>query len=277
MQNLQLSFHGTFALKKEDLLKILHAAQEEQGLKDSRQGLMDRTGLGNEKVLRIKSWAIRSGFVQNNKLSSEGTLIIAKDPYLESPLTDWFMHFYLSFGDNGLKQPPDTPSNWGGWTWFVYNFLPEHRSFTQDELVGYASTVFPEETTKKLTKNLKILLRAYTETYALAGCRYLYTQGDEYISGQSWQPNEYLTGYFLAKIWERDYPGQTSVLTEAILSHKLSLTAALGITLSSLQERFNALEALRIIEQRREVAPFQILPRWDSPLELLEQAYDYNN
>ncbi|NEQ47456.1 MAG: DUF4007 family protein [Leptolyngbya sp. SIOISBB] len=277
MSGLRLSFHGTFALKKEDVLKILQAAQEKQGLKDSRQGLMDRTGLGNEKVLRIKSWAIRAGLVQDDKLSPEGAFILAKDPYLESPLTDWFMHFYLSFGDNGLAAPPDNPAAWGGWTWFVYSFLPEHRRFTQDELVGYASTVFPEETTKKLTKNLKILLRAYTETYALSGCRYLYTEGDEYISGQGWQSNEYLMGYFLAKIWERDYPGQTSVLTEAILSHKLSLAAALGISTDTLQERFNALEVLGIIEQRREVPPFQILPRWDSPLELLEQAYDRNN
>ena len=274
MPKLQLSFHTTFALKKDDLLKILKAASEENGLDDSLENLMERTGLGNKKVGPMKSWAIRAGFVQDDKLSPEGALILEKDPYLESPLTDWFMHFYLSFGDNGLTTPPDNPADWGGWAWFVYSFLPEHRSFTHDELVGYASTVFPEETTKKLTKNLKILLRAYTETYALSGCRYLYTEDDDYVSGQGWQPNEYLTGYFLAKIWERDYPGQTSVLTEAILSHKLGLAAALGISTDTLQERFNALEVLGIIEQRREVPPFQILPRWDSPLELLEAAYD---
>lgn len=33
MPDLQLSFHGTFALKKDDVLKILQAAQESQGLK----------------------------------------------------------------------------------------------------------------------------------------------------------------------------------------------------------------------------------------------------
>ena len=277
MPKLQLSFHTTFALKKDDVLKILTAASEAQGLDDSLDNLMERTGLGNKKVGPMKSWAIRAGLVSGDRLTPEGELILTKDPYLQSPITDWYMHFYLSFGDNGLATLPDNPADWGGWTWFVYSFLPEHRSFTQNELVGYASTIFPEETTQKLTKNLKILLRAYTETYALSGCRYLYTEGDEYVSGQGWQPNEYLTGYFLAKIWERDYPGQTSVLTEAILSHKLSLAAALGISTDTLQERFNALEVLGIIEQRREVPPSQILPRWDSPLELLEQAYDRNN
>lgn len=277
MPALQLSFHGTFALKKEDILKILQAAQESQGLKDTREGLMNRTGLGNEKVLRIKSWAIRAGLVSGDRLTPEGKLILAKDPYLQSPITDWYMHFYLSFGDNGLAPPPVNPADWGGWTWFIYSFLPEHRSFTHNELIGYASTVFPEETTQKLTKNLKILLRAYIETYALSGCRYLYAEGDSYISGQALQPNKYLIGYFLSKIWERDYPAQTSVLTEAILSHKLSLANVLGILPDALQDRLNALEVLGIIDQRREVPPFQILPRWDSPLELLEAAYDRQN
>lgn len=276
MPKLQLSFHTTFALKKDDLLKVLNAASESQGLDDSLENLMQRTGLGNKKVGPTKSWAIRSGLVSDGRLSPAGKLILSQDPYLESPLTDWFMHFYLSLGDNGLASPPDNPADWGGWTWFVYSFLPEHSSFTQDELIGYASTVFPEETTKKLTKNFKILLRAYTETYALSGCRYLYTQGNEYITGQGRQPNEYLIGYFLAKIWERDYPGQTSVLTEAIMSHKLSLAAALDILPDALQDSFNALEVLGIIEQRREVPPFQVLPRWDSPIDLLERAYDRN-
>ena len=64
------------------------------------------------------------------------------------------------------------------------------------------------------------------------------------------------------------------MLTEAILSHKLSLANVLGISPEVLQERLNALEVLGIIDQRREVPPFQILPRWDSPLDLLEKAYD---
>lgn len=69
MYDLQLSFHGTFALRKEDLLKILKVASQEAGLKGSRQDLMDKTSLGNEKVLRIKSWAVRCGLVQGDRKS----------------------------------------------------------------------------------------------------------------------------------------------------------------------------------------------------------------
>ena len=35
MPELQLSFHGTFALKKEDVLRMLKAATGEQGINDS--------------------------------------------------------------------------------------------------------------------------------------------------------------------------------------------------------------------------------------------------
>lgn len=108
MPKLQLSFHTTFALKKDDVLKILTAANEAQGLDSSLDNLMERTGLGNKKVGPMKSWAIRSGLVRNNHLTPEGKIILAKDPYLQSPITDWYMHFYLSFGDNGLATPQTT-------------------------------------------------------------------------------------------------------------------------------------------------------------------------
>jgi hypothetical protein len=41
-----------------------------------------------------------------------------------------------------------------------------------------------------------------------------------------------------------------------------------------LQDQLNILETYNIIEQRRAVPPFQIIPRWDDPLTLLEKAYD---
>ncbi|MFN5923142.1 MAG: hypothetical protein ACK466_04875 [Pseudanabaena sp.] len=55
MSELNLSFHATFALKKEDVLRIIKAAEEEKGVKDSQENLMAKTGLGNKKVSPIKS------------------------------------------------------------------------------------------------------------------------------------------------------------------------------------------------------------------------------
>ena len=273
MPALQLSFNGTFALKKEDLLKILQVAQDDIGLNDNRQGLMNRTGLGNEKVLRIKSWAKRSGLVNDQTLTPEGQIVVAQDPYLNSPVTDWLMHFYLSFGDQGLRQPPNSPADWGGWTWFVYEFLSQHPTFTKNELVGQASTVF-EDTRQKLDKNLKYVLRAYTEDEALSGIQYLQlVDKDKYSAETPELPSPYLMGYCLALLWQRDFTESTSILTQNLWEQYLGFATVFNLSESQFQKALNDLEYANILEQRREVPPFQLIRRWQNPLDLLEKAY----
>lgn len=277
MAKLQLSFHGTFAFKKEDIIKIIQAASEEKGLNDCLDNLMQRTGLGNRKVGPMTSWSSRAGLVKNKDLTLEGKIVWQFDSRLESNITDWLMHFYLSFGDKGIEKTPDEPGDWGGWTYFVYNFLPQHLTFSSEELRQHSESVFIEEKSKSLTKNFRILLRAYTERQALASCQFLQKlEADKFQAGKAITPNPYLIGYFLAKLWERDFGEQTSVLTESILEQKMGLAPVLGIVSSELQEHLNALEAYGIIEQRRTVPPFQIVRRWDNPLNLLEKAYVNN-
>ena len=274
MPKLQLSFHTSFALKKEDIIKVIQAAAEEKGLADTTEGLMARTSLGNQKVGPMKSWAIRTGLVSGNYLSPEGKIVLEKDVYLESNITEWLMHFYLSFGDKGLQSPPDDPAQWGGWSYFVYTFLPQHSTFTGDDLLHHSVLVFDQEIPKNLLKKFRFVLRAYTESQALASCKFLTLEKDQYLAGYARLPNPYLVGYFLAKLWERDFKDEGSVLTESILNHKMGLAPALGVKAEVLQEQLNALEAYGIIEQRRAVPPFQVIPRWDKPLALLEKAYD---
>lgn len=273
MAKLQLHFNGNFPFKKEEISRILQAATEEKGLDDDLQSLMDRTSLGNAKVGRIKSWAIRAGLIQNNRPSPEGKLLWRLDPYLESNITDWLLHFYLTFGEKGLQQPPDNPADWGGWSYFVYTFLPEHNTFTSDELLFHSVPVFEEER-KIIATRMKFVLRAYTEPQALASCKFINLEENQYLAGSARLPNPYLVGYFLAKLWERDFQGEGSVLTESILNHKMGLAPLLGVKAEALQEQLNTLEAYGIIEQRRAVPPFQAIPRWDKPLALLEKAYD---
>ncbi len=273
MPKLQLSFHTTFALKKEDLLKILQATAEEKGLDDTLEGLINRTGLGNRKVGPMKSWAVRSGLISDKRLSPEGEIVCRLDPYLKSNVTDWLMHFNLSFGDKRLKQPPDNFADWGGWSYFVYTFLPQYSTFTMDELLQHSASVFEEEASKNLTKNFRIVLRAYTELEALASCKFVQTiEEDKFIAGNASIPNPYMIGYLLAKLWERD-GDTTSVLTDDVLQQRMGLAPVLGIGSEALQKHLDTLEAFAIIEQRRTVSPAQIIRRWDNPLSLLEKAY----
>jgi hypothetical protein len=54
----------------------------------------------------------------------------------------------------------------------------------------------------------------------------------------------------------------------------MGLGPVLGLDKTGVQEELNRLESLGIIEQRRAVPPFQVVPRWTTPLDLLEKAYD---
>ncbi len=273
MSKIQLSFHGTFALKKEDLLKIIGIANDAKGLNDSREGLMNRTGLGNEKVLRIKAWAMRSGLVTDSTFSPEGKIVWKYDPQLQSSITDWLMHFHLSLGDKGLQPTPSKPSDWGGWTYLIYEFLPQNRAFTSENLTYEASAYF-DDGERLITKNFRYALRAYIESDALAACEILTSPSkDKFLSGNPRLPNSNMIGYLLAKLWQRDFGNQTSVNTDDILNHPMGLAKVLSIDPETCQSQLNALEAKGIIEQRRTVSPFQVIRRWDDPLELLEEAY----
>ena len=275
MPELQLSFHTTFALKKEDVLRMLKAATEEQGINDNQENLMSRTGLGNKKVSPIKSWSIRSGLCDRatGKLTPQGEIAYKLDPYLESPVTDWLMHFYLTFGDNGLNPPPEDPADWGGWTWFVYTFLSQRKTFTRQELESYAGSIFTKAA-KNIAKDLNILLRAYTEPHALFGCGFVKSsEKDKFVVGQANQPNDYLIAYLLSQLWQRDFGDTNSVQTSKILQQTMGLTSILGISTEALQTVLDRLEAIALIEQNRAVSPAETVRRWHNPLDLLEKAY----
>ena len=283
MSELNLSFHTTFSLKKEDILRIVKVAEEEEkGVKDSQENLMAKTGLGNKKVGPIKSWSIRSGLVdrETGKLTPQGAIARKHDPYLQSPITDWLMHFYLSFSDKGLETPPPDPAEWGGWTWFVYSFLPNHPSFSRSTLDHAANQIY--ETDKKKAKSISDdllkVLKAYTDKKdALAQINFLKSSAkDQYIAGEATLPPDELIAYFLAKISERDFQGLSQINSDRLLQHPYGLAPILGISPDKVQDLLDRLSGKSLIEQYKTVPPFQIIPRWNEPLDLLEKAYVNN-
>ncbi len=279
MSELNLSFHGSFALKKEDILRMIKVAEEEKGANDVKPNLMSRTGLGNEKVLRIKAWSIRSGLVdrETGKLTPQGAIARKHDPYLQSPVTDWLMHFYLSFSDKGLATPPPDPAEWGGWTWFVYSFLPSHQNFSRNTLDNAANQIYETEKkkAKDISDDLLKILKAYTDKKdALSQINFLKTSAkDQYIAGESTLPPDELIAYFLAMICERDFKDLSQINSDRLLQHTYGLAPILSISPDKVQEALDRLSAKGIIEQYRTVPPFQVIPRWNNPLELLEKAY----
>jgi hypothetical protein len=270
---LQLSFHTTFALKKSEVSRLLQVAAE-VGLKGSTEELMARTGFGNKKVGPIKSWASRGGLIRDGELTPEGALVWKYDPRLQSQTTDWFMQFNLSFGDRGLATPPAAVADWGGWPYFVFAFRPQHPEFTEDDLTAESAEVF-EDKPDLIKSNFAYMLRAYTSPEALGACRFVTRNAvrEIYEAGQPALPNPFLIGHVLARLWERDFPDTTSVLTDHLSSRHMGVAGVLGLHPNSMQRILDELEGRSVIEQRRTVAPYQLVRRWESPLALLEKAY----
>lgn len=275
MPKLQLGFYGHFLPKGEDLSKVLEAAEKDQGLKGSNEQLSQRTNMGGPKVSRMKSWIIRSGLVKNHYLSPEGKIVMKCDPYLESPITAWLMHFYLCFGGNGLQAPPKSAAEWGGWTYFIFDFLRDRNFFTLDDFFLACEVNFELTNSKTVKTLLRTLMRTYTDpSSVLSRCQFIsLVQNNQYKSDRITPPNIYLIGYFLAKLWERDFPETTSILTEKILSQPYGLCPILKIEPDILQECLTTLETKEIIQQKHRISPEQLVRCWDEPLNLLEQAY----
>jgi hypothetical protein len=272
MNKLQLSFHTTFPLRKQEVARLLSLAARPEGLPVSTQELVAETGFGTKKVGPVKSWATRSGLIAGNLLTEEGRVIFEADPFLRSQTAEWFMHFNLSFGSMGFAKPPSHAAQWGGWTYFIFDFLPNYREFSLDTLVRTSESVFGDPP-RLIRSNFPYVLRAYTDRDALGACGILeHDSTGVFKAGEAPLPKVELIGYILTKLWARDFGVTESVLTDTVLSHPVGLGPLLGTSRSTLEHVIDLLSGEGYLEQRRAVAPYQLVRRWTNPLELLKKA-----
>jgi len=161
------------------------------------------------------------------------------------------MHFYLSFGDITVTTRWSCPV---GWLVLLRLYLPASaQHFHRRRSAASQCPRFRPGNPQNLLKKFKFVLRAYTESQALASCKFLTLEEDQYLAGYVRLPNPYL-GYFLAKLWERDFKDEGSVITESIVNHNGACSCPRKV---ALQEQLNAFEAYGIIEQRRLCLPFR--------------------
>jgi hypothetical protein len=273
MSRLQLSFHTTFAFRKAEVARLLALAARPGGLPTSTAALVSETGFGTKKVGPVKSWATRAGLIDGNTLSESGRVVFEADPLLRSKTSEWLMHFYLSFGSKGFEPPPSRADEWGGWPYFIFDFLPSHPEFTLETLVRAAESVF-EDPYKLLKANFPYLVRAYTDLDALSGCAVLASSPqNSYRIGSKELPPTPLIAYLLSKLWLRDFGETESVLTTDVREHHMGLAPLLSVSRVELDEVLDRLSGEGHIEQRRTVAPYQLVRRWGNATELLKRAF----
>lgn len=275
-------------LNKEELGRLLGSIVTENSPLTSVE-LTRRTALKGNKLRSLKYWAKRASLVNQGILTPEGKLVAIRDPYLETTVTDWLIHFHLSLGDSTSQKTPENLANWDVWLYFVYSFLPEHPQFSLNELTNTCVDIFTNEPQEKLKKAIRLVLRTYIEPVAIEKCKFLTQNYESFSSGVPNLSNPHTVGYLLAKTWERNFGSRNSVLVDDVLDAQLGLANVLGISREQLQLQLDILARHNIIEQRsakphlsgtkspiREdtESTYQIIRCWDNALELLEEAYN---
>jgi hypothetical protein len=263
------------ALNK-DALRYILVENLPQEFKSSQHQFT--TKIPSKSAIRnAKQWAIASNLIDNRGLTAEGIIVITKDPYVETTVTDWLIHFHLSSIELSFYQ------------YIVYEFLPEYSTFTQDRLLSRASERFSLSSPDKLAQNIRSLLKTYTDSQGIAKNQFLNKECKLYSIGNPDLSNFYITGYLLAKIWERDFENSPTVLVDRIIEAPQGLGKLLGIDEERLRQQLDILASHEIIEQRSikpyiagtkppkkqpDERSYQVYRCWNNASELLEQAYD---
>jgi hypothetical protein len=118
-------FHGNFGLNRERMSGLLAYGLAHPELKD--KDLAQPFGFGAPYAQRYRQWLYRTGLTTLGlplALTPMGTTVYENDPKLESPTSQWFMHWELV----------TDPTRAEAWHFFWYTFLPQHEQFTKEEL-----------------------------------------------------------------------------------------------------------------------------------------------
>ncbi|NJK34779.1 MAG: DUF4007 family protein [Oscillatoriales cyanobacterium SM2_2_1] len=181
----ELDFSTLSLLRKEDLRLLLCSLRE-----DTNQP----NNLSARNVRNAKKWARAANLVDTKGLTELGKVVICNDPNLEAVVTDWVIHFQLSLSNHPL------------YNYFVYDYVKNHYQIKENNLA--VST----------TKAIRLLTSIYTESEALAKCKFIIKDGKGFSLGTPDLTNSCTIAYLLAEIWMRDYPDNRSLLVDDILS-----------------------------------------------------------
>jgi hypothetical protein len=152
-------FHGSFGLNREYMAGVLAASLKKP--QSSGDEIAAPFGYKAPFTGRYKSWLHKTGITTKGRtttLTPMGEVIWEMDPKLQSLITQWFMHHELC----------TDPERAEAWHYFMYEFLPKHRTFTTSNLEdGLAMKLMPHHSTHfgKGSSMIKVIARKIIQCY----------------------------------------------------------------------------------------------------------------
>lgn len=180
-------FHGNFGLNRERMASILKNGLTNPILTDDE--LAAPFGYKAEFTKRYRSWLHKTGLTQPGlplRLTPMGEVVWQKDPALGTLATQWFMHWELT------QDPTRTET----WHFFANEFLPQHETFTKENLLNALTVRLLPHSEKHFGPGSKLtpvivrkLIECYTEPAALGSLRLLSLDEDGVFHSLSPQAN----------------------------------------------------------------------------------------
>ena len=178
---MSILFHGSFGLYRDRLARVLKAGLDNPGFSDKQ--LAEPLGYGAPFAAKYRSWLHKTGLTNQKlplQLTDMGKVVYDRDPDFSHQTTVAFLHHQLTQTDRAFA-----------WHYFVNDFLPQHDSFTRDDLVAaLAATIESKSlgtgTPSKMAGIIaRKLLECYTEDYSLGSLGLLVKEGSKFKKADS--------------------------------------------------------------------------------------------
>lgn len=270
---MNLYFHEGFKLERENLTKILSLISRNPQITNVQIAEEAGIGIGKKesqgKVKPTINYGKYGGLLKESETNGArqlnftdvGKVILANDPSLRKPTTQWVIHYHLSKNN----------SEAGVWTFFIHDFLPKNGEFGRSQLEDALVNRFQ---VKPRSTGLGALLNCYVGGSGLERIRLVREQAkSKYARAQSYIPNAYTVAYILAEIWEAQHP-ERSMVDPAQLLEPGHLATTMNLSEREVTSWLNELSAFGIVKQMREAPPYQVARQWRDKLELLQKSYD---
>lgn len=164
MKQYRLKGHGTFIPREGWIYKGLMAIKNDKKVLTDKEHGADELGVGANMVSSIRYWLNALGLISEKRregyvYTELGSYICHYDPYLEDPVSLWFLHYELA--RNEIMAT----------TWFLFFNQLEVEEFTKYELnqmllrqlVLYSGERMENITVSSLESDITVLLNMYTK------------------------------------------------------------------------------------------------------------------
>lgn len=263
---MSLTFHRTFWLSRSLLAQVVRVAQKEPGF--SQSALARETDLGTVQQEAMPRYAYRAGLLDTKRcLTLFGDFVNQHDPMMETPGTQWLLHYHLS--------APHGPTAF--WSYLVTKHFLAGNTFSNQDLIDDLINFLRKKMGKVLAfrsvqSTIRAFIGTYLETYGLNHLHVLKKiEKKTYRVLMTSSPPVWSLGYALIEYWHVHYGERLTINLIDITQGDFAAIFFLGE--ERLTEILLELKREGMLDLYRTSQPYQIVLLQPDTKAALEKLY----